>query len=217
MESEDKKDQIKAVVKRPVQLDQITSPTVSMVGEYKLVKLLGKGSFGHVYLGNTTFMNRSDHPIGNNKAGKQVAIKEIKISGMEAKDKKKVFNEIKILKDVKHPNIIELYEVIETPGAICIVMEYCQGGDLYQYLKEKKQLDENEVQDIVHQVAQGLKEMYKKDIMHRDIKLQNLLRSDDSPSCTIKIADFGLARYAVDYASTICGTLPYMAPEMLKG
>ena len=157
------------------------------------------------------------HTVAKSKTGKIVALKELKAASLEAKDMKRIHNEIEILKEVKHENIVEMYEIIETPEACYIVMEYCQGGDLHQYVKEKKQLDEYEVQSIVYQIAQGLKMLYRKDIMHRDIKLQNLLRSTTDTSPTIKIADFGLARYVPNYASTICGTLPYMAPEMLKG
>ena len=136
---------------------------------------------------------------------------------MDARSKKRICNETKILHDVRHNNIIEMFEVIESVDSVNIVMEYCQGGDLLQYLKKKKQLDEYEIQGIIHQIAQGLKELYRKEIIHRDIKLQNILISSDGPSPVIKIADFGLARYALSYASTICGTLPYMAPEIIKG
>lgn len=146
-----------------------------------------------------------------------MAIKELQLSGTEERDRRRVYNEVKILKDITHENVVRMHDVVETSQAVYIVMEYCQGGDLAQYVKTKKQLDEYEVQEIVHQVAQGLKELYRKDIMHRDIKLQNLLRSTEGATVKIKIADFGLARYATGYASTVCGTLPYMAPEVIKG
>ncbi len=145
-----------------------------------------------------------------------MAVKELKIGSIGAKERSKINNEIKILKTLKHTNIIELYDVVETSNMVCIVMEYCQGGDLREYLGKRKRLDEYEVQDIVYQVAQGLTELYRKDIIHRDIKLQNLLRRTDESPTVVKIADFGLARYAPAYASTVCGTLPYMAPEILK-
>lgn len=178
--------------------------TPTTIGNYHLMKLLGKGSFGEVYL-------------ATNKQGKTFALKEIK-SKTDSKSLLRVRNEISILKAVKHPNVIELHEVIQDSSSrIFLVTEYCSGGDLLQYLKRKKTLKELEVQKVAHQVAKGLEALYKLDIMHRDIKLQNLLISSKGGKTTIKIADFGLARYATGYASTCCGTLAYMAPEVIHG
>lgn len=178
--------------------------TPTAIGEYSLKKLLGKGSFGNVYL-------------ATNKLGQLIAIKEIH-SETDSKSLQRIHNEISILKAIKHPNVINLYEVIQdSSDRFFLVMEYCTGGDLLQYLKRKRTLHEFEVQEIVYQVARGLEALYKQNIMHRDIKLQNLLISKEGEKITIKIADFGLARYTTGYASTYCGTLPYMAPEVIQG
>eukprot|EP00826_Nyctotherus_ovalis_P041528 TRINITY_DN419_c0_g1_i1.p1 TRINITY_DN419_c0_g1~~TRINITY_DN419_c0_g1_i1.p1 ORF type:complete len:203 (-),score=54.98 TRINITY_DN419_c0_g1_i1:469-1077(-) len=178
--------------------------TPTEIGQYRLMKLLGKGSFGDVYM-------------ATNKHGLLVALKEIR-SKTDAKSLLRIHNEISILQAVKHPNVIELYEVLQdSSNRIFLATEYCSGGDLLNFLKIKKTFNELEVQKIVYQVAQGLEAIYKLNIMHRDIKLQNLLVSETAGQISIKIADFGLARYATGYASTYCGTLPYMAPEVVKG
>lgn len=174
------------------------------IGQYRLLRLLGKGSFGNVYMAVS-------------KLGRFVALKEIR-SKTDAKSLLRIHNEISILQAVKHQNVIELYEVLQDSSSrIFLATEYCSGGDLLNFLKIKKTFNELEVQKIVYQVAQGLEAIYKLNIMHRDIKLQNLLVSENAGQVSIKIADFGLARYATGYASTYCGTLPYMAPEVVKG
>lgn len=178
--------------------------TPTRIGKYCLTKLLGKGSFGSVYL-------------ASNKEGKVVVLKEIR-SEDDPKNLLRIQTEVDILKAVKHPNVIELHEVIQDSSQrIFLATEYCSGGDLSQYLKCKKTLNELEVQKVVHHVAEGLKALYKLNIMHRDIKLQNLLISCNGSKTMVKIADFGLARYSTGYASTYCGTLYYMAPEIIQG
>lgn len=185
-----------------IRLEDPFTPT--SIGGYHLLRLLGKGSFGKVYM-------------ATDKLGKVFAVKEINYV-TETKILKRIQNEIEILKVLDHPNIIKLHDVIkDSESKIYLITEYCAGGDLVQYLKRKKVLGELEVQRIVHQVGAGLEELYKKKIMHRDIKLQNLLLANDKDELHIKIADFGLARYTTSYASTICGTLHYMAPEILRG
>jgi len=177
--------------------------TPTRIREYQLLRLLGKGSYGNVYM-------------ATNKQEQLIALKEIQAKG-DSKSLRRIKNEIEILKAVKHLNIIELYEVIQDTDRIFLATEYCDGGDLSRYLKQKITLNELEVQDIVYQIAKGLKALYKSNIMHRDIKPQNLLVSNAEGKLTIKIADFGLARYSTGYASTYCGTLSYMAPEVLQG
>eukprot|EP00826_Nyctotherus_ovalis_P020356 TRINITY_DN16389_c0_g3_i2.p1 TRINITY_DN16389_c0_g3~~TRINITY_DN16389_c0_g3_i2.p1 ORF type:complete len:278 (-),score=37.41 TRINITY_DN16389_c0_g3_i2:379-1122(-) len=185
---------------KDIQFDSFFTPT--KIGDYQLLKLIGKGSFGNVYM-------------AVNKFGKTVALKEIK-NNTDAKGLKRIQNEISILTAIKNPNVIELYDVIQDASRIFLSTEYCQGGDLLKLLKARRRLEELEVQEIVHQLGLGLKELYRRNIMHRDIKLQNILVADPE-SLAVKIADFGLARYAAGYASTYCGTLPYMAPEVIQG
>lgn len=122
----------------------------------------------------------------------------------------------------KCKNIIQIKDVIRTGQHFYIVFEYCEGGDLAGYLKKKERLSEKQVQNIMKQIANGLKQLNKLRIVHRDLKLSNFLISDDSENPTVKICDFGLARQKTSKDSsvmfnTLWGTPIYMAPEVLNG
>lgn len=168
-------------------------------GHYTTWVQIGKGSHGNVYKA----MGRE-----------YVAIKVI--------EKKKVaavlpyiYQEIKILQSVSHPNIVKYIEHEETTTSISIVMEYCAGGDLKKYIQKRGHLNEDEIRKILHQVVTAICYLYKNKFMHRDLKPDNFLLSNDC----IKLADFGLARQfqTEDLASTQCGTPLYMAPEIFDG
>jgi len=203
----EKKDSMKST-KLPVakKSPQVPGSIPEKIGEYKLLKLVGKGAFGNIF-------------EAKNKSGKLVAIKELQAT-TDSKEAKRIQNEILVLKTAKHKNIVELYDVFTAPstGSFYLVMEYCTAGDLRKYQKSKGNLNEFEVQEIIFQIADGLKELYSKKIMHRDLKLENILRTTNEKGDTIiKIADFGLSRFVSSYAKTICGTLFYMAPEIIQG
>ncbi len=175
-----------------------------------MMRDLGEGTFGKVKLGI------------NNRTKKKVAIKILesrKIAMMS--DSSRVAREIKILKEVKHKNIIELYEIIETSYAIYMIMEYAEGGELFDYIVSKGRLSEKEAAYYYYQLIEGIEFLHSLKIAHRDLKPENLLLDKDRK--TIKIVDFGLSNiYKNDEGKefllhTACGSPCYAAPEMVEG
>ena len=135
---------------------------------YKFVKLIGKGAFGKVTLGL--------HKL----TGKHVAIKTFEKSYMKDDfSRKKVFQEVYILKKIHHSNIIRLLEVFESSKHFFIVMEYAGAGDLLHYVKKKRRLPENEARFIFKQVLYGLGHCHCRSVLHRDIKLDNVLLDNE--------------------------------------
>jgi serine/threonine protein kinase len=170
---------------------------------YKFVKLIGKGAFGKVTLGI--------HKL----TGKYVAIKAIDKNYMKDDfSKKKVFQEVFILKKIRHSNIIRLLEVFESPKHFLMVMEYAGGGDLLQFVKQRKRLEELDAKYIFKQIVYGLGHCHCRSVLHRDIKLDNILMDLEG---SIKICDFGVSRI-INKGQLIqeqCGTPAYLAPEII--
>ena len=172
---------------------------------YRIGKTLGMGSFGKVKL--------AQHLA----TGAQVAIKilnraRIKELGME----EKVRREIKILRLFDQPHIIRLYEVIDTPTDIFVVMEYVSGGELFDYIVSRGRLSEEEARRIFQQVLSGIEYCHHHGVVHRDLKPENLLLDRDQ---SIKIADFGLSNLMRDgeFLKTSCGSPNYASPEVICG
>ena len=173
------------------------------VGNYKLIKTIGEGTFGKVKL--------AIHIPTDEK----VAIKILEKSKITNKEElERVEKEIKYLKMLNHPNIIELYEIIENSDNFYIVMEYISGGELFNYLVEKGHLDELETSFFFSQLIHGIEEIHKHKICHRDLKAENLLITENK---TLKIIDFGLSNEYIDTLSSACGSPCYAAPEMIRG
>lgn len=105
-------------------------------------------------------------------------------------DVERVSREIHILKLTRHPNIIQLYEIIETPKQLYLIMEYADGGELFDYIVNKSKVEEIEAWLIFQQIISGIDYIHKLNIVHRDMKPENLLLENDK---TIKIVDFGLS------------------------
>ena len=172
---------------------------------YQIIKLIGKGSFGRVYLGLQKLTNRL------------VAIKCLEKEFIkEDSSKRKIKSEIEILNLVHgHPNIIKLLEVFENSKFVFFVMEYAANNDLLQLLKEKKQLEEDEARIFFYQIASGVRQCHRKGVVHRDIKLDNIL-IDENNIC--KICDFGVSRKMRpnELVNEQCGTPAYLAPEIIS-
>ena len=175
------------------------------VGDYVLGKTLGKGTFGKVKIGT------------HEPTDEKVAIKILeKAKIKDTADIERVTREIHILKLIRHPNIIQLYEIIETSRKLYLIMEYASGGELFDYIVKKSRLDENETCRFFHQIISGVEYIHQLGIVHRDLKPENLLLDDGK---NIKIVDFGLSNtYNLnEMLQTACGSPCYAAPEMIAG
>ena len=131
-------------------------------------------------------------------------------------DVERVTREIHILKLIRHPNIIQLYEIIESPKYLFLVMEFLCEGELFDYIVKKKRMDEDEACKVFDQIVSGIEYCHKLKIVHRDLKLENILIDYDQ---TIRIVDFGLSNTykSGEKLKTACGSPCYAAPEMIDG
>ena len=134
----------------------------------------------------------------------------------ELADVERVTREIFILKLVRHPNIIQLYEIIETPKNLFFIMEHWAKGELFDYIVAQGRLDEKEACKFLGQILSGVEYIHKLNFVHRDLKPENLLLDENM---NIKIVDFGLSNIFQDFEmlKTACGSPWYAAPEMVAG
>lgn len=181
-------------------------------GKIKIVDEIGRGSFAIVYKGSVV----GEYPML--KSGDSVAVKSIQTSKFSTlQEKQKLENEINLMKTMSHENIVKLYAVERTSKFYYLVMEYCETGDLHQFLElHREGVDVNIIRDFAFQIGKGLQYLNSKEIIHRDLKPQNIMIRGEFPNATLKIADFGFARFLHqnDLAETICGSPIYMAPEI---
>lgn len=128
----------------------------------------------------------------------------------------RVTREIDILKLIRHPNIIQLFEIIETPKQLFLIMEYVSGGELFDYIVKKQKLKEDEASDFFQQIICGIEYLHELGIVHRDLKPENLLLDHQKQ---IKLVDFGLSNTYKqgETLKTACGSPCYAAPEMIEG
>ncbi|MBA0860365.1 hypothetical protein Goshw_016888 [Gossypium schwendimanii] len=178
---------------------------VRLVGDYILGPRIGSGSFAVVW--------RSRH----RQNGLEVAVKEIDKKLLSSKVSESLLKEISILSTINHPNIIQLFEAIETEDRIFLVLEYCDGGDLAAYIQRYGKVSEEVARHLMRQLAAGLQVLQEKHLIHRDLKPQNLLLTKGSTP-QLKIGDFGFARSLTpeNLADTLCGSPLYMAPEIIQ-
>ena len=180
-------------------------PKNQVVGNYIIGKSIGKGTFGNVKL--------AVHTI----TGEKVAIKILEKSRIkDSSDIERVSRELKILKQVNHPNVVKLYEIIETPKQIYLAMEYMPCGELFDYIVSRNKLSEEQACLFYQQILSGLDYLHKSHIIHRDLKPENLLLDQNN---IIKIVDFGLSylETSTELLKTACGSPCYAAPEMIAG
>lgn len=171
---------------------------------YKVGEVIGKGAFGEVRCGKIK---------GNEKS---VAIKTLLKKKMRMKDYDLFRNEIEALKLCQHPNIVQLYEVVENLDNIYIVMELLNFGTLKEYLKSRNKIPENEAKNIIRGIANALEYLRKFGIVHRDLKPNNILMTEEGVP---KLADFGLAILLgpSQKKKEFAGTLDFTCPEMIVG
>ena len=175
------------------------------IGQFVLGEKLGQGTFGVVVIGT--------HQITGEKVAVKILDKE-KI--LQETDKSRLEREIKILKNMRHNNIVHLYDVKETPTSLYIIMEYICGRELFEYIIYNKKLSELEACKLYQQIISGIEYLGKIKVVHRDIKPENLLIDNKN---NIKIVDFGLSNSYPknELLTTACGSPCYAAPEMING
>ncbi|KAM7212234.1 hypothetical protein V8F06_012370 [Rhypophila decipiens] len=181
-------------------LDEFSNKDLKSVGNYTLGRLIGKGSFGKVYL--------ATHKLTN---GSKVVLKSAN------KDDSNLAREIHHHRQFVHPHIARLYEVIVTESLVWLVLEYCPGDELYNYLLNHGKLPVEKVQKIFTQLVGAVCYVHQQSCVHRDLKLENILLDKHE---NVKLCDFGFTREyegKANYLQTFCGTICYSAPEMLKG
>ncbi|XP_067400111.1 serine/threonine-protein kinase MARK2 isoform X4 [Emydura macquarii macquarii] len=174
------------------------------IGNYRLLKTIGKGNFAKVKLAR--------HVL----TGKEVAVKIIDKTQLNSSSLQKLFREVRIMKVLNHPNIVKLFEVIETEKTLYLVMEYASGGEVFDYLVAHGRMKEKEARAKFRQIVSAVQYCHQKFIVHRDLKAENLLLDADM---NIKIADFGFSNEFTfgNKLDTFCGSPPYAAPELFQG
>ena len=171
---------------------------------YRIGRVLGRGAIGKV--------NLACHKVCEHL----VAIKSIekKVLRNEKEQKKRVMQEMTILKQSNHPNVVRLYDSFETSRHMCFVMELCQGGDLLSYVRKRRKLKEDNAKYLFKQLIEGLNYIHtKKYVVHRDIKPQNILLDEDQRA---RIGDFGQAEKFENDDDTFyktTGTYHFFPPE----
>eukprot|EP00850_Spirogloea_muscicola_P023136 SM000332S12441 [mRNA] locus=s332:24380:29360:+ [translate_table: standard] len=177
-----------------------------VIGDYVITQQIGAGSFAVVWKGR--------HKVWE----LDVAIKEIPTEKLNPKLQESLESEIAILKRADHPNIIRLLEIVRAPGRIFLVLEYCAGGDLSEHIKRQGRVHEAVARHLMSQLGAGLQVLRQNNVIHRDLKPQNILLSTRDANAVLKIADFGFARslQPQGLAETLCGSPLYMAPEILQ-
>ncbi|KAL5209424.1 hypothetical protein ABZP36_005047 [Zizania latifolia] len=176
------------------------------VGEYVLVRQIGSGAYARVWLGRHC------------TRGTEVALKEIAVERLSSKLRESLLSEVDILRRIRHPNIIALHESIRDGRKIYLVLEYCRGGDLHSYLQQHKRVSETVAKHFIQQLASGLQMLRESNVVHRDLKPQNILLVANNENSLLKIADFGFAKFLEPFslAETLCGSPLYMAPEVMQ-
>ncbi|CAN7018376.1 unnamed protein product, partial [Brassica oleracea var. botrytis] len=184
---------------------QSTARSGRVVGDYLVGRQIGPGSFSVV--------SEARHRVH----GTHVAIKEIAMGRLNKKLQESLMSEIYILRRINHPNIIRLIDMIESPGKVHLVLEYCRGGDLSVYIQSHGSVPEATAKHFMLQldISPLLKLISAKNL---SFLKQNLLLSTDGNDADLKIADFGFARSLQPrrLAETLCGSPLYMAPEIMQ-
>uniref|UniRef100_A0A8C7J8N4 non-specific serine/threonine protein kinase n=1 Tax=Oncorhynchus kisutch TaxID=8019 RepID=A0A8C7J8N4_ONCKI len=172
------------------------------VGNYRLLKTIGKGNFAKVKLAR--------HIL----TGREVRGETCSMTGCCSPFL--LFREVRIMKLLNHPNIVKLFEVIETERTLYLVMEYASGGEVFDYLVAHGRMKEKEARAKFRQIVSAVQYCHQKHIVHRDLKAENLLLDADM---NIKIADFGFSNEFTmgNKLDTFCGSPPYAAPELFQG
>jgi 5'-AMP-activated protein kinase catalytic alpha subunit len=174
------------------------------ISNYEFKKTIGEGNFAKVKL--SIFKPTKE----------EFAIKIINKKKLQKKMKNTIFRENEIISQLKHPNIITVYEILEDSENYYIIMENCKNGELFDYIVAHQNLSENEASIFFYQLIKGVEYIHSKNIVHRDLKPENLLLTENN---ILKIIDFGLSHPfdGTEMLKTKCGSPSYAAPEIITG
>ncbi|XP_076183313.1 ovarian-specific serine/threonine-protein kinase Lok isoform X1 [Ptiloglossa arizonensis] len=180
--------------------------------KYAVSRKLGSGACGEVKM------------VFSKNSCKRFAMKTImKLGDTTSKhrhplnDPEKIMNEVKILKALKHPYVVRMEEIVDSPKAVYIVLELMEGGELFERIKSRGKLSEKTAKLIFYQVVLAVSYLHDSGITHRDLKPENILLASNSDVTLAKVSDFGLSKLvdAQTMMKTFCGTPMYVAPEIL--
>ncbi|XP_020838863.1 ribosomal protein S6 kinase alpha-1 isoform X2 [Phascolarctos cinereus] len=175
--------------------------------QFELLKVLGQGSFGKVFL-----VRKITHPDN----GHLYAMKVLKKATLKVRDRVRTKVERDILADVNHPFVVKLHYAFQTEGKLYLILDFLRGGDLFTRLSKEVMFTEEDVKFYLAELALGLDHLHKLGIIYRDLKPENILLDEEGH---IKLTDFGLSKEAIDHekkAYSFCGTVEYMAPEVVN-
>jgi len=174
------------------------------VGFYDIEETIGKGNFAVVKMAR--------HRITKSR----VAIKIIDKSRLDEANLEKVHREVQIMKLLRHPNVLKLYQVMETKNMLYIVTEYATKGEMFAHIDKCGKLNEPEARRFFWQIISAVEYCHNRRVVHRDLKTENLLLDDN---LNVKIADFGFCNHTKEdeLLKTWCGSPPYAAPEIFEG
>ncbi|XP_029140470.1 ribosomal protein S6 kinase alpha-1 [Protobothrops mucrosquamatus] len=175
--------------------------------QFELLKVLGQGSFGKV------FLVRKITPPDNSHL---YAMKVLKKATLKVRDRVRTKMERDILVEVNHPFIVKLHYAFQTEGKVYLILDFLRGGDLFMRLSKEVMFTEEDVKFYLAELALGLGHLHRLGIVYRDLKPENILLDDEGH---IKLTDFGLSKEAIDHekkAYSFCGTVEYMAPEVVN-
>ena len=193
---------VKPFTSRPESSDRFTPGTL-LAGRYRIVSPLGRGGMGEVY--------RAD----DIRLGQPVALKFLKAAlAADGERLQRLVDEVRIGRQISHPNVCRLYDIAEADGHHFLVMEYVDGEDLASLLRRIGRLPGDKALDIARGLCAGLAAAHDKGVIHRDLKPANVMLDGRGHA---RIADFGLAALASEGAADMSGTPQYMAPEQLTG
>eukprot|EP00002_Diphylleia_rotans_P038773 TRINITY_DN8861_c0_g1_i2.p1 TRINITY_DN8861_c0_g1~~TRINITY_DN8861_c0_g1_i2.p1 ORF type:complete len:729 (-),score=152.74 TRINITY_DN8861_c0_g1_i2:319-2505(-) len=177
------------------------------MNNYETLQMIGRGSYGEAYL------------VRHRVERQTYVLKRMKLRAATRKEKDSAKLEVSLLSKLLHPNIVAYKESFTTKDeTLCIVMAYCEMGDLADYIKKRrgKSIDEYQIVDWITQITMALDFIHSKKVLHRDLKSQNIFLTRNA---TVKLGDFGIARVmsnTIDLATSFIGTPYYMSPELLQ-